>query len=148
MRMKTMAAAACVGALISGSVLAAGEGTHEAREGMMKNIARATATLGRIAKGDTPYDAASVKTALTTIAETAKLFPDQFKPGTEKSEDKLANPQIFENMADFKARAEKLSSEAEAALATLPADPAAVGATVKTLGAECGGCHQSYRSKD
>ena len=48
-------------------------------------------------------------------------------------------------MDDFKARAAKLSSDAETALAQLPADPAAVGATMNTLGANCGGCHKAYR---
>jgi cytochrome c556 len=48
-------------------------------------------------------------------------------------------------MDDFKAHAAKLSSDAEIALAQLPADPAAVGATLNTLGASCGGCHKAYR---
>jgi cytochrome c556 len=31
------------------------------------------------------------------------------------------------------------------ALAQLPADQAGVGATLKTLGGDCGACHQAYR---
>lgn len=148
MMLKTILAATMIAGMAFGSVMAADAGTHEMREAMMKKIAGATGALAGIAKGEKPYDAAAVKTALTTIADTAKLFPDQFKPGTEKSPDKLASPKIWENMADFKARAEKLSSDAQMALATLPADPAAVGAAVKTIGGNCGGCHQAYRLKE
>ena len=94
-----------------------------------------------------PYDAEAVKAALTTISETAKAFPDQFKPGTEQG-DKEASPKIWENMADFKARADKLSADADTILAQLPADQAGVGGALKTLGANCGGCHQAYRIKE
>jgi cytochrome c556 len=148
MMFKTILAATMIAGMAFGSVMAADDGTHEAREGMMKKIGGAAGALAGIAKGSKPYDAAAVKTALTTIAETAKLFPDQFKPGTDKSPDKLASPKIWENMADFKSRAEKLSSDAQMALATLPADPAAVGAALKTIGGNCGGCHQAYRLQD
>jgi cytochrome c556 len=148
MTFKTILAATMIAGMAFGSVMAADDGTHEAREGMMKKIGGAAGALAGIAKGAKPYDAAAVKTALTTIAETAKLFPDQFKPGTDKSPDKLASPKIWENMADFKARAEKLSGDAQMALATLPADPAAVGAALKTIGGNCGGCHEAYRLKE
>jgi len=148
MKFKAILAAAMVAGMAFGSAVAADDGTHEMREGMMKKIGGAAGALAGIAKGDKPYDAAAVKTALTTIAETAKVFPDQFKPGTEKSPDKLASPKIWENMADFQARAAKLSSDAQVALATLPADPAAVGAALKTIGGNCGGCHQAYRLKE
>lgn len=148
MKLKSIFAATMIAGLAFGSALAADEGTHEAREGMMKKIAGAAGALGAIAKGSKPYDADTVKTALTTISETAKLFPDQFKPGTEKSPDKLANPKIWENFADFKAHADKLSSDAQMALANLPADPAGVGAALKTIGGDCGACHQAYRLKD
>jgi cytochrome c556 len=148
MKFKAILAATMIAGIAFGSVMAADDGTHEMRVEMMKKIAGAAGALGAIAKGDKPYDAAAVKTALTTIAETAKVFPDQFKPGTEKAPDKLASPKIWENMADFQAHAAKLSGDAQMALASLPADPAAVGAALKTIGGDCGACHQSYRLKE
>lgn len=148
MKIKAIFAATVIAGLAFGSAFAADDGTHEARAGMMKKIAGAAGTLAGIAKGSKPYDAVAVKAALTTIAETAKAFPDQFKPGTEKSPDKLASPKIWESMADFKAHADKLSNDAQLALATLPADPAAVGATLNTLGGDCGACHQAYRLRE
>ncbi|KRB50108.1 cytochrome C556 [Rhizobium sp. Root708] len=148
MRMKAIAAAVLVAGMGVSTVFAAGEGTHDARVAMMKKIGGATGSLASIAKGEKPYDAEAVKTALATISETAKAFPDQFKPGTENaSADSEASPKIWENMDDFKARAQKLSSDADALVAQLPADAAGVGAGLKTLGASCGGCHQNYRVK-
>jgi cytochrome c556 len=148
MRLKAIAAAVLVVGMGVTSVYAAGEGTHDTRVAMMKKIGGATGALAGIAKGDKPYDAEAIKAALTTISETAKVFPDQFKPGTENaSADSEASPKIWENMDDFKARSLKLGSDADMLLAQLPADAAGVGAGLKTLGANCGGCHQNYRVK-
>ncbi|OCJ18033.1 cytochrome C556 [Rhizobium sp. AC44/96] len=148
MRLKAIAAAVLVAGMGVGTVLAAGEGTHDARVAMMKKVGGATGALAAIAKGEKPYDADAIKTALATISETAKAFPDQFKAGTETSDkDSEASPKIWENMDDFKARSVKLGSDADMLLAQLPADAAGVGAGLKTLGASCGGCHQLYRVK-
>jgi cytochrome c556 len=148
MRLKAIAAAVLVAGMGVTSVFAAGEGTHDARVALMKKVGGATGALAAIAKGDKPYDAEAIKVALTTISETAKIFPDQFKAGTETSaKDPEASPKIWENMDDFKARAAKLGTDANALLAQLPADAGGVGAGLKVLGASCGGCHQIYRIK-
>ncbi|MBZ9792879.1 cytochrome c [Rhizobium sp. 3T7] len=147
MRLKAIAAAVLVAGLgVVGVAIAAEEGTHDARSALMKKVGGAAGAMVAIAKGEKPYDAEVVKASLTTISETAKVFPDQFKPGTEKG-DKAASPKIWEDPADFKARAAKLSADASTVLAQLPADPAAVGAAMKTLGANCGGCHEKFRIK-
>ncbi|MET3857362.1 MULTISPECIES: cytochrome c [unclassified Rhizobium] len=146
MKFKAIAAAVMVAGMAATAVFAQ-DGTHEAREAMMKKIGGSVGAMTAIAKGEKPYDAEAVKAALTTISETAKAFPDQFKPGTEQG-DKEASPKIWENMADFKARADKLSADADTILAQLPADQAGVGGALKTLGANCGGCHQAYRIKE
>ncbi|MBX4869446.1 MULTISPECIES: c-type cytochrome [Rhizobium] len=143
MNWKAVAAAAAMAGLAVGSVTAA-DGTQDSRVAQMKQMGGSTGALSAIAKGSKPYDAEAVKAALTTIATTAKAFPDQFKPGSDMN-DPGASPKIWENMEDFKARSEKLSADAETALAQLPADAAAVGAAVNTLGANCAGCHKAYR---
>lgn len=145
MKWKAIVAATALAGIALGSVVAA-DGTHDGRIGMMKKIGGATGALGAIAKGDKPYDAEIVKASLTTIAETAKAFPDQFNPQSDKT-DAEVNPKIWDNLDDFKAKAAKLSTDAETALAQLPADKAGVGGTLKTLGGSCGACHQAYRIK-
>lgn len=124
----------------------AAEGTHDSRIAIMKKVGGAAGSLAGIAKGEKPYDAGEVKAALSTIAEMAKAFPDHFGAGSDQKDPEV-NPKVWENMDDFKAKAAKLSTNAETALAQPPADPAAVGALLKTLGADCGACHQVYRIK-
>jgi cytochrome c556 len=145
MKWRAIVAATVLAGVAFGSVVAA-DGTHDSRVAMMKKIGGAAGALGAIAKGDKPYDADAVKAALTTIAETAKAFPDQFGPNSDKS-DAEVNPKLWDNLDDFKAKATKLSTDAETALAQLPADQAGVGAALKSLGANCGACHQAYRIK-
>ena len=89
-----------------------------------------------------------VKAALTTMSEVAKAFPDQFPAGSEAGHETEASPKIWEAMDDFKAKAAKLGADADAVLAAgVPADQAAVGAALGTIGPNCGGCHEVYRVK-
>ncbi len=142
MKLRTIAASIMIGCLCAGAVSAAGE--VEKREGLMKGIGGAMGALGAIAKGEKPYDAETVKTAVTTISANAKAFPDQFPAGSEGG---AAAPAIWQNFADFKSKSQKLGSDADAVLAQLPTDQASVGAAMKTLGADCSSCHQTYRLK-
>ncbi|SIP95370.1 Cytochrome c556 [Rhizobium sp. RU35A] len=135
--------ALCLGV---GAVYAA-DAPQVVRQGLMKKIGGSMGALGAIAKGQKPYDAATVKTSLSTIAESAKDFPNHFPAGSETGNDTEAAPAIWQNTADFKAKAEKLSSDAQTILASMPTDQAGVGQAVQTLGAECGVCHQAYRLK-
>lgn len=115
------------------------------REQMMKQVGASVGALGAIAKGEKPYDAEAVKAALTTISTDMKVFPDQFPAGSEVNS--AAAPAIWDNMDDFKAKSQKLASDADTLLASMPADQAGVAEAVKTLGANCGTCHQTYRLK-
>lgn len=78
MKLKTITAAMLFGCLCAGAVYAAGE--VEKREGMMKQIGGAMGSLAAISKGEKPFDADTVKTAVATIGTNAKAFPDQFPP--------------------------------------------------------------------
>ena len=137
------AAALC---LIGATAVVSAENQHDNREAAMKKIGGAMGGLAAIAKGETEYDAEVVKTSLTTIKETITVFPTYFPPGSEK-DDEAASPKIWENKADFEAKAAKLAADADALLAQLPADKAAVGAAMGTLGKDCAACHESYRIK-
>jgi cytochrome c556 len=135
--------ALCLGA---GAVFAAGE-PQVVRQELMKKIGGSMGALGAIAKGQKPYDAATVKTALSTIAESAADFPNHFPAGSETGFETEASPRIWEATEDFKGQAMKLSADAKTILAAMPADQAGVGQAMQTLGAECGTCHQIYRLK-
>jgi cytochrome c556 len=115
------------------------------REQMMKQVGGSMASLAGIAKGEKPFDAEIVKTALTAISTDIKAFPDQFPEGSEINS--AAAPAIWDNNADFRAKAAKLESDANTILASMPTDQAGVQKAVQTLGANCGACHQTYRLK-
>jgi len=146
MKFRTLAVAAAL-AVIGVGVVAAADEPQVVRQGMMKKMGGAAGALAGIAKGEKPYDAEIVKASLSTMVEVAKTFPDQFPAGSETGHETEASPKIWEAMDDFKAHAAKLGTDAGAALADLPADQAAVGAALKTIGADCGGCHEVYRIK-
>jgi cytochrome c556 len=137
------AAAIC---LIGATAVVSAENQHENREAAMKKNGGAMGALAAIAKGEKDYDAEVVKTSLTTIKEAITVFPTYFPPGSDKDDDE-ASPKIWENKADFEAKAAKLAADADALLAQLPADKAAVGAAMGTLGKDCAACHESYRLK-
>ena len=146
MKVRTLAVAAVLAALGAGAVVAADE-PQVVRQEMMKKVGGAMGALSGIAKGEKPYDAEVVKASLATMSEVAKAFPEQFPAGSEAGHETEASPKIWEGMDDFKAKAAKLGADADAQLAQLPADQAAVGAAVGMLGKDCGDCHQSYRIK-
>jgi cytochrome c556 len=143
-RITTIAATAlCLG--LAATAVTAQDAVVEKREQMMKQVGASMGALGGIAKGEKPFDAEAVKTALTTISTDMKAFPDQFPAGSEANS--AAAPVIWDNMDDFKAKAAKLAGDADTILASMPADQAGVQEAVKTLGANCGTCHQTYRLK-
>lgn len=146
MKLKTLAAAVALAVIGAGAVVAADE-PQVVRQDMMKKVGGAMGALAGIAKGEKPYDADIVKASLTTMSDVGKAFPDQFPAGSEAGAETEASPKIWEAMDDFKAKSAKFAADADAALASLPADQAAVGAALGAIGPNCGGCHEVYRVK-
>ncbi|MFB2550964.1 c-type cytochrome [Ensifer soli] len=144
MKARMLVVAAMSAVLAAGAVTAA-DSPQVTRQADMKRIGGAMGALAGMAKGEKPYDAAVVTQSLTTISEMSKVFPTLFPEGSETGDETEASPAIWQNMADFKAKAEKLGADADALLANPPADQAALGAAVGTLGPNCGGCHKVYR---
>jgi cytochrome c556 len=116
------------------------------RKAIMKERGGILGPLGKMAKGETAFDAAAVKTALEALkANEAKLDIDAlFAAGTDKGDTKAA-PKIWEDMNGFKAADTKLKEATDAALAAPPQDVNALGATMGAIGGACGGCHKEFR---
>ncbi len=116
-----------------------------ARREIMKGVGSATGDLGKMAKGEAPFDLAKVQTALKTYtnvsAKMLNLFPDTSKQGG----DTHALPKIWEDKADFNARFEKFGKEATAAQSTIK-DLATFRPAFAALAKNCGGCHELYRA--
>jgi cytochrome c556 len=146
MKFKALFAAFTIAAIgITG--VAASDNPAQTRETLMKENGGAMGMLAKMAKGETAFDAAKVKTALETISKVGKAFPDAYPAGSETAS-KGSSPKIWENFEDFKAKSLKLASDADAALAAAPADQAALGPVLGAIGANCGACHEIYRIKE
>jgi cytochrome c556 len=102
--------------------------------------------LAPIAKGEKPYDAAAVLAALQALDANAKKFDvDALFPAGSETGDTKASPKIWEDMAGFKAAADKFAADVAAAVAANPQDAAAFQPLFGAIASNCGGCHQAYR---
>ena len=139
-----------VAAILGGLAATAGLAQQEpqaVRQNLMKGIGQSIGALGAIAKGEKPYDAEVVRTALSTVNTNIKAFPDQFPEGSESGMETEAKPEIWGNKEDFQAKAQKLESVSASLLDDMPADQQGVQQAVQTLGPVCSACHESYRVK-
>ena len=140
--------------IIAISVLALGSAAASAdpiadRQALMKERGKIVGGLVKMVKGEQPFDAASVADALKQLEANAAKFDAEklFPAGSDQGGDTTASPKIWEDMAGFKADADKFLTDAKAAAAAPPADVDALKAQVGTLGKDCGACHQTYRIK-
>lgn len=119
------------------------------RQALMKDMGRAVGSVAKMAQGQQAFDAATVKAAFATLAADAqKLDADTlFLEGTETGGDTEASPKIWEDRAGFKAIIAKYQADTTAAVAADPEDLASFQGQFKTVTANCGACHQSYRVK-
>lgn len=118
----------------------------ETRMQLMKQVGGAMKTLGGMAKGAAPFDAAAAAGAFQSMNDAADAFGAHFPEGslTEKSE---ASPKVWSDAAGFEAAVAKFIADTEAAVAAAPADKAAFMPVFGQVASNCKGCHQGYRVK-
>jgi cytochrome c556 len=114
----------------------------KAREALMKDNGAQATIAGQMLKGETPFDAAAAKAAMEKLAANAAATPALFPQGSEGGD---ALPAIWENWADFEAKAMALKTAAEAAAAAADQGLEAFGPAFGAVGQSCGACHQAYR---
>jgi cytochrome c556 len=129
------------------SVAVAQQDPIAARKALMKANGDEAKIGAAMMKGEAPFDLDKVHKIFATWEDAAakmpSLFPDNSKTGGETA----ADPKIWENMDDLKARFAKLGTDAKDAAAKvtdLDSFKAAFGSIGKN---DCGGCHQQYRVK-
>ncbi len=116
------------------------------RKAIMKERGGLVGGLSKMAKGETAFDAAAVKTALEGLkANEAKFDIDALFPAGSDTGDTKAAPKIWEDMNGFKEANQKMSDAIDAAAAAPATDAAGLGAQIQSIGGACGGCHQNYR---
>jgi len=118
------------------------------RQALMKERGKIVGGLSKVVKGEDPFDAAAVLTALQALqANAEKVDVDALFPAGSDAGDTTASPKIWEDMTGFKATNDKYIADVKAAVAAAPADVDALKAQIGTLGSDCGTCHQTYRVK-
>jgi cytochrome c556 len=136
-----------VGAIIGGlTVVVAQSDPIAARRQHMKDLGALTKTGIEMAKGEIPYDHAKAQAILAAYVEKGPKIPDLFPETAKTGGDTAALPGIWENKADFKAKADKLTADAKAAQLTVK-DADTFKAVFNDLTKDCGACHQTYRAK-
>lgn len=119
------------------------------RQALMKERGKIAGGLSKVVKGEEPFDAAVVMTALQALQANAEKFDAEalFPAGSDTGGDTTAAPTIWQDMAGFKAAGDKYLADVKAAVAAAPADVDALTAQFNTIGRDCGTCHQTYRIK-
>jgi len=144
------AAAAGVAVLLGVAVVAEAQNAPAQitqRQEAMKGQGAAVRTLTQMVRGEQPWNQQAARQAATTINNTAKMIPSLFPQGTgaEAGVKTAALPAIWQNKADFDAKAKTLEEESAKLMAAN--DEAAVKAQFPNVGKACGGCHENYRAK-
>lgn len=142
-------ALAALGTVSAGRALAQGKPQDPivARQDLMKHQGN---ELYRIilgmTRGKLPYDAAKASAAFSSIAVSsthiAALFPDNSKTG----HDTHALPKIWQDKADFAAKAQKVHEAALAAAASSKRGLDATKAAYRVVNDACDACHDTYRA--
>jgi cytochrome c556 len=98
-------------------------------------------------KGEAPFDIDKVHKIFTTLEDAAAKMPSLFPDNSKEGGETAADPKIWANMDDFKARFAKFGADAKdanAKVTDLDSFKAAFGNIGKN---DCGSCHEQYRIK-
>jgi len=103
--------------------------------------------IAAMAQGKLPYDKDAAARNAAVVEYMSKLPWDRFPAGTDQGNTK-AKPEIWSNLDDFKAKADKMQSEVgKLAQVAKAGDFNALKAQVGETGKACKACHDEYRNK-
>ena len=119
-------------------------GPIEDRQAGMKQVGKAVGALAKIAKGEAPYEAATVKTNADSIRDGWHKAFANFPVGSDNGPpETYAKAEIWSDPDGFKAAQDKALKALDALAAT--SDEAGFKAALGGLGDACKGCHEKYR---
>jgi len=116
------------------------------RQALMKKSGAAAKTGSEMIKGERPFDLTQVQQIYETFAEDAKQMPSLFPDCSKTGNKTTAAPVIWQRMDDFKAAIAKFSDNIKAAQGNTK-DLEGLKANFQIIGKDCGGCHQTFRTK-
>lgn len=103
--------------------------------------------ISSMVKGETPVDKARLALHAERLAQLSPMILEGFPADTKTGAPTDAKAEIWDNMADFRAKATALD-EATAKLAKVApgGDMKAIAAGLGEVGNACKSCHQKYRA--
>jgi len=117
------------------------------RQAVMTLQGKYLGSIGAMLKGAAPYNADIVARNATFLENLARMPWDGFQESTAGVKS-AAKPEIYKDMAKFKAAYETLEAEASKLGAVARAkDEAGVKATFGGVAKACGSCHDAFREK-
>ncbi len=105
--------------------------------------------LGKMVKGETPYDQAAVDAALKDLGADVPKIPTVFTPNPKEDVVNAtygALPKIWQNKADFDAKVPPVSKTIMDVSGTVK-DAASLKVAFDSIQEKCTGCHETYRVK-
>jgi cytochrome c556 len=150
MRRHTIAGAIAFALLSAAGGAAAQQKPEDAikyRQSALFIVGQNFGVVAAMAQGKMPYDKDVAAERAAIAGYVIKLPWRAFAPGTDQGNTK-AKPEIWNNLDDFKKKAETVQAEA-AKLAEVAAtgDFDAIKAQVGATGKACKACHDEYRNK-
>jgi len=114
------------------------------RKELMKSNASHAKNVTQMVKGEAPFDAAKATEAFATWSSNAQRVPSLFASPPPAGADTRALPKIWENKADFEAKAAALKKAADAGKGKTGSIDE-VKAAFPAVSKACGDCHEAYR---
>jgi cytochrome c556 len=142
---RTMFAVAAI--VLGVGVAVADQDPIAARKALMKANGDQAKIGAAMIKGAAPFDLDKVHKMFATFEDAAAKMPALFPNNSMTGGETAADPKIWENMDDFKARFAKLGTDVKDAAAKVT-DLDSLKAAFGNIGKnDCGGCHEKYRIK-
>src|SRR3712207_3720304 len=91
----------------------------EQRQALMKEMGAQTRPIGAMMRGQEPFDLAKAQAGLKVFSENSKKFVTLFPESSKNAEKTDALPTIWENKAKFETVGNKLSQDAQTAMANI-----------------------------
>ena len=138
---------AVITAILGVSVAFAADDPIKDRKDLMKGNGKAVKGVVAMLKGEAPYDGAAVQKALTDVNKSLATFVTLFPKGSETGGETAAKPEIWEDKADFEAKAKDLEAATAKAAAAAPGGLDAFKVAFGPVGKACKACHEKYREE-
>jgi len=142
-------------ALFAATILAltisgAGADIIDDRQDIMKERGGAMRVLGPIAQGQQPFDAETVLAELEKLNENAlgEDIMEYFPEGTETGGDTRAEPAIWEDTEAFVEIETTYAANLQTAVDAAPQDLDGFRAVFGPVAAQCGSCHERFRTEE